>query len=172
MALVPTLDDGVVRLRPVDLERDVRLALPWYRDPVVLWGAEGTREPFACERIARMYAVLAERGEVYIVEVITERGPVAVGDAALNPYGVPIVIGDASWRGRGVGRRVLGLLVDRARALGYREVQAHQVYTDNTASLRLYQGAGFQVAGEGREDGRAFVRLTLRLPHPQGGARG
>ncbi|MGC8488888.1 MAG: hypothetical protein ACP5QO_11860, partial [Clostridia bacterium] len=75
MPLPPTLDDGVVRLRPVELERDVRLALPWYHDPVVLWGSEGTCDPFTCERIARMYAVLAERGEVYIVEVMTARGP-------------------------------------------------------------------------------------------------
>lgn len=156
------LSDGFVRLRPVTAE-DLPVASSWYRDPVVLWGSEGTRDPYPPERVARMYQVLEGRGEVYLVEVATGAGYLPVGDAALNPTGLPIVIGDAAWRGRGLGRRVLALLVNRARALRYRELHVHQIYADNTASLRLYQGAGFRIVGEGEEDGRRYFRLVLPL---------
>jgi len=158
----PVLTDGVVRLRPVTPE-DVQVATAWYQDPEVLWGSEGTRDPYSPGRVARMYEVLGARGEVYIVEMACEGGYRPVGDAALNPSGLPIVIGEAAWRGRGLGRRVLALLVARARALGYRTLHVRQIYCDNIASLRLYQGAGFRIVGRGVEDGRPFVRLERVL---------
>lgn len=162
-----TSRDGQVRLRPVKVAEDVATAVAWYRDPVVLWGSEGSTEPFTPERVARMYEVLAARGEVYIVEVQGPDGFIAVGDAALSAVGVPIVIGEASWRGRGIGRQVLALLIARAQALGLPELVAHQIYADNRASLRLYEGAGFRVVSGGEEGGRPFFRLRLPLEGPE-----
>ena len=156
-------EDGLVRLRLLDIDHDVAVATAWYRDEVVLWGSEGTTELFTPERVARMYQVLSARGEVYIVEVRDRDAFVAVGDAALSPVGVPIVIGESAWRGRGIGRRVLALLIRRARALGYPELMAHQSYADNQASLRLYERAGFKIIGGGEEHGRPFFRLRLDL---------
>lgn len=158
------LTDGVVRLRRVEPERDADVALPWYRDPVVLWGSEGSRQPFDRARVVRMYEVLQSRGEAYLVEVATETGWVPVGDATLTPDSLPIVVGAADWRGRGLGRRILALLIGRARALGYTHLAVHQIFVDNTASRRLYEGAGFRPVDEGvQPDGRRWRAYRLDL---------
>ncbi len=165
----PVLIDGEVQLRPVDPVKDAERAWPWYQDPVVLWGSENTREPFGRDRVQRMYEVLSARGEAFVVEVRDGDSWRAVGDASLLPDALPIVIGDASWRGRGLGRRVLLLLIARARALGWPELVAHCIYDDNVPSRRLFEGCGFRPADRGVDDGRPWTRYRLRL-RPAGGS--
>jgi RimJ/RimL family protein N-acetyltransferase len=165
----PVLTDGTVRLRPVDPVNDAELAWPWYQDLVVLWGSENTREPFGRDRVQRMYEALSPRGEAFIVEVRESGGFRAVGDASLLPDALPIVIGDASWRGRGLGRRVLLLLIARARALGWPELVAHCIYDDNVPSRRLFEGCGFRPVDRGVDGGRPWTRYRLRL-QPDGGS--
>lgn len=60
----------------------------------------------------------------------------------------------ASWRGRGVGGRLLRALVGEADATGVWTLQAH-VFPENEASVRLHQRAGFRVAGVRERIGRA-----------------
>ncbi|KGM10664.1 ribosomal protein S18-alanine N-acetyltransferase [Cellulomonas bogoriensis] len=67
---------------------------------------------------------------------------------------------------RGLGRVLLGALVDRARQLGARAVML-EVRVDNDPALELYRGAGFEVLARRRryyqpEDVDAFtMALTL-----------
>lgn len=71
-------------------------------------------------------------------------------------------------RNRGIGQRVLGYLLDRARAAGMLEAFL-EVRPSNVAAIRLYQAAGFEQVGirrgyyqavGGREDA-AVLKLEL-----------
>jgi len=159
------LQDDDLRLRPARIPDDVDAALPWYADREVLDGAEGEgTPPYDRDTVIRMFRYLEERGELYLIEIREGDAWRPVGDAALLPDSVPIVIGSAGHRGKGLGTRVLRLLIERAIALGRSELTAATIYTTNERSLRLYEGAGF-VRQEltTPEDGPASWRLVLDL---------
>jgi [ribosomal protein S18]-alanine N-acetyltransferase len=72
-----------------------------------------------------------------------------------------------SWRCHGVGRRLLGVLIERASAGGMSEVFL-EVRPSNTAAIRLYQAVGFEQVGMrrgyyqavgGREDAVVLRRV-------------
>ncbi|MDF2444588.1 MAG: L-amino acid N-acyltransferase [Subtercola sp.] len=69
--------------------------------------------------------------------------------------------------GRGIGRALLGALLERARAGGYHVVVA-DIEAGNEASIRLHASFGFELAGTVREVGTKFGRwldlTTMRLP--------
>jgi GNAT superfamily N-acetyltransferase len=142
------VDDGL-RLRAFAGDPDVDLAWSWYRDLETVALVDGPGTPtYARDRVAAMYAALGAQGEVYLIELRSEDGVwEAVGDATLTPDTLPIVVAPG-WRGRGIGRRVLLRLVDRARVLGWTELRVREVYAGNDAAHRLFAGLGF-VARDG-----------------------
>ena len=102
---------------------------------------------YDADNILGMYRYLQGRGEVYVIEVQKPPQWIAVGDAALCPNLIPIVIGDGKYRSRGLGTRVLRLLIARARELGWRRIGVSGVFTYNPRARRLLEGAGFRVTG-------------------------
>lgn len=60
-------------------------------------------------------------------------------------------------RGQGIGRLLLGALVDRAQALG-KHVMIGGIESGNAASLRLHEGHGFERVGHLPEVGFKFGR--------------
>ena len=90
----------------------------------------------------------------------------------------------SEWRGRGIGRRLLGALLRRGDAVGLHSLLA-RVAEGNPASLRLHRSAGFRSVGVMREVGVKFgrrldVHLLQRLsraddrprrPAPRGSRR-
>lgn len=162
--MMETLTDGVVRLRP-RREGDVETALAWYRDPHVLKMSEGTgATPFDRPRVERMYAILEDIGELYMIEVLDGGRWVTVGDVTLARSTLPVVIGEAAFRGRGVGGRVLDLLIARARALGWSRLEVKGIHTYNRASQALCESRGFKPAGSRTdESGRTLLRYSLDL---------
>jgi phosphinothricin acetyltransferase len=62
----------------------------------------------------------------------------------------------AAGRGRGIGRALMGELIDRAEAEGAWTIEAG-IFPENEASLRLHRALGFRVVGVreaiGRRDG-------------------
>jgi L-amino acid N-acyltransferase YncA len=89
-----------------------------------------------------------------------------VGWAALSPVSSRCVYGGVAEvsvyvaedaRGRGVGRRLLGALVDASEQNGIWTLQAG-IFPENQASIRLHQQVGFRIVGTreriGRMDGR------------------
>jgi L-amino acid N-acyltransferase len=60
-------------------------------------------------------------------------------------------------RGHGVGRLLLGDLVDRARDHGFHSVIA-RIVGDHDASIALHSACGFEPVGREREVGRKFNR--------------
>ena len=159
------LEDGDLRLRPARLPDDVALAVPWYHDPEVLHFSEGEgTKPYDAAMVTRMFQYLADRGELYIVEFLQDGAWLPIGDATLMTDSVPIVIGNAHYRSRGLGSRVLDLLITRAVALGWTRLVVGRVFVDNARSLRMFERAGFRKATLVKEDdGRDAWRLTLDL---------
>lgn len=160
------LSDSDLRLRPVELPRDLAAAVPWYHDPEVLRFSEGDgTPPYDFAMVERMYRYLSEHGELYMIEVKDDRDRWhAIGDATLCRDSLPLVIGESAYRSKGLGKRVLGLLIDRARELGWAELQVKRVFSYNLRSRRLFERAGFTLSGTGvDEEGRAYWSFHLSL---------
>ena len=159
------LTDGVVRLRAVRLPQDIEAALLWYQDPEVLrWSQTDRATPMSRERVEKMYAYLAAHGEFYMIEVVEDGGFRPIGDVGMQPDTLPIVIGDRGWWGRGIGTRVLRLLIVRARQLGWPSLQAKYIHHDNERSRRLFRRLGFQLVETGTDKhGQPFERYRLDL---------
>jgi L-amino acid N-acyltransferase YncA len=60
--------------------------------------------------------------------------------------------------GRGIGRTLLGALLEAIAAAGYREVVAIIGDSANLASIRLHRGLGFEMTGTLRNVGLKFGR--------------
>ena len=108
--------------------------------------------------------------------LVAEEDGLVVGFAALAPVSTRYVyrgVAEASvyvrdgWRGRGIGRRLLGRLVAASERAGFWTIQA-SVFPENRASLGLFTRCGFRVVGVreriGRRDGlwRDTVLLERR----------
>lgn len=155
-----------VRLREARLPEDIALAVAWYQDPEVLHFSEGEGVgPYDEAVVGRMYEHFLDRGTMFIVEVEMGDGRWhPIGDAALCRDTLPIVIGDPNYRSHGYGRRVLALIIEQARVLGWDELRVGKVFDYNERSLRLYAGAGFEVTGNDVDDaGRPTTQMVLRL---------
>ena len=150
------LIDDTLRLRRFDGAAEC--ALPWYQDPETLLLVDGKEDPYTPERLQRMYAYLAERGELWWIEYRDDAGDFRpIGDVTFWQEDMPIVIGEKTLRGRGVGRRVVEALCRRARELNYNYIYVNDIYDYNTASIRCFTAAGFRPCGK-TETGRRYVR--------------
>ncbi len=160
------LTDGVVRLRSYQGgHADIELAAQWYRDPEVLYYSEGPgTAPFSRERVVRMYQILSDRGELYMIDVAVQTEWHTVGDVTLAKDTLPIVIGAPDWRSRGIGGRVIRLLIQRARVLGWERLTVRHVASDNVPSQRLFMQCGFELVESGVDNtGQRFHRYQLAL---------
>lgn len=95
-----------------------------------------------CDGVVAGYVVLAVRSDHLLLE------NVAVGPG---------------WQGRGIGRRLMALAEDRARAVGVDVVRlyTHEVMVENQ---RLYERLGYAETGRRTDDGFARVFYEKRLP--------
>lgn len=159
------LTDNDLRLRPVDFEKDIGTAELWYRDPEVIYFSEGDNvDPYDRDTILSMYKYLSTIGELYIIEVCSNGGWIAIGDVALCPDTIPIVIGDGNFRSKGIGKRVLNLLMHRARRLGWTKLSVKKIFSYNERSIRLFQSRGFARFKTGRDEaGRLIYSYELDI---------
>lgn len=136
--------DEELRLRPYVGMNDILAARPWYSDREVLRMSEGMETGiYDTAAILRMYSYLSGAGELYMIEALEEGTWRPIGDAALLEENLPITVGDADYRSRGIGRCVLDRLIERAREQGRKVLKIGMIYAYNERSCRLYAGAGF-----------------------------
>lgn len=134
--------DNYLRLRRFDHRCD--FALPWYQDEELTRLVDGAPDRYTPERLKRMYEYLDAHGELYFIEVLERGCWKPIGDVTFWPEDMPIVIGEDTYRGKGVGRRVIRTLIDRASALGYRRLEVGEIYDFNEGSRRCFESCGFR----------------------------
>ena len=108
---------------------------------------------------------LRDRSHPYAV-LVAEGGGEVVGWAAIKPFASrpayrftaeDTVYVRADMRGKGVGKALLGRLLEAAAENGFRTVIA-RIAAPNPASVRLHRRFGFRRVGVEREVGRKFGR--------------
>lgn len=132
--------------------------------------------------LAEQEAWLEVRGGAHAVLVAVEPdGAQVVGFASLSPYrdrpAYATTVEDsvyiaADQRGRGIGRLLLGSLVDVATDHGFHTMIA-RIVGGHDASIALHRSCGFDLVGTEREVGRKFSRwldvvVMQRLLGPTG----
>lgn len=148
------LIDDALRLRKYDGVYD--FALEWYQDEETLLLVDGENAPYTMERLKRMYEYLNEHGELYFIEMLQEGEFVPIGDVTFWQEDMPIVIGEKSCRGKGIGRKVVNALIGRGRDLGYDRLYVREIYDYNIGSRKCFESAGFKVYNT-TEKGSRFV---------------
>jgi L-amino acid N-acyltransferase len=109
---------------------------------------------------------LTARSGAHAVVVAEDEADGVVGFASLSPWGkrpaYNTSVEDSVYvhrrhRGRGVGKLLLGELLDVATAHGFHAVFA-RIVGGHEGSIRLHESFGFAVVGTEREVGRKFGR--------------
>lgn len=143
---------GVTQPEILEVSNEIRLrkydgnygfAFSWYRDAELVYLVDGDRSPYDMNRLSRMYSYLDAHGELYFIEAKENGVYIPIGDVTFWQEDMPIVIGDAKYRGRGIGRRVISCLIDRGRELGFGCLDVREIYSYNIASQRAFESCGF-----------------------------
>lgn len=136
------INEGL-RLRSPD-KTEWKAALPWYQNPKVLYYSEGvTDKVYDIEIINRMYSCLSSIGELYFIEVFEEGVWKSIGDVTLSENNMPIAIGDEKYWGKGIGKKVITKLIERAKLIGLSKIYIPQIYLYNNRSEALFTSMGF-----------------------------
>lgn len=150
-----------LRLRKYD--GNYEIFLPGYQDPVVYQNSEGifdeSRIP-DLDYMKRMCSYLSRVGEMYYIEAEENGLFVPIGDVTVKPENPPIAIWKAEYRGCGVGTRVMRVVIDRLRTLGYEKITGSTVYRWNTASQKMHEKLGFRRVKEEGDD--FYYELNLQ----------
>ena len=123
--------------------------LAWRNDPTTRAMSRNSEAITEGEHIVWLETALADP---HCVLFIAEEGSDKLGMVRVDRGEVSINVSPA-FRGNGYGKRLLSMAVARFGML-----QAH-VRSENTASRRLFEGAGFMLMGE--EDGFICYRRAL-----------
>jgi [ribosomal protein S18]-alanine N-acetyltransferase len=165
MATAPELLDPTpnVQIRPM-VESDVSSVVAVERAAYQFPWSEGIFRD--CLRVGYVCRVVTWADEIIGYGVMS----VGAGEAHI----LNLCISE-SFRCRGIGRRLLGYLIERGTAAGMSEAFL-EVRPSNTAAIRLYLTFGFEQVGMrrgyyqaagGREDA-AVLKLPLRGRRPRG----
>ena len=159
MATAPELLSPEVTIRPMrvtDVAEVVAIERASYQFP---WGEGIFRD---CLRVGYICRVVTLSRQVMAYGVMS----FGAGEAHILNLCV-----DEAQRCRGIGRHLLGALIERAAAAGMGEAFL-EVRPSNSAALRLYLALGFEQVGmrrgyyqaaDGREDA-AVLKRVLRAP--------
>ena len=159
--------EGIIQPDTINISSTLRLrkfsddcafALDWYQDEETLLLVDGKTDPYDMKRLCQMYHYLQGQGELYWIEHKAEDSThfVPVGDVTFGKEDIPIVIGDQTLRGKGIGKQVIRALIDRARALGFATLRVADIYDYNVGSRKLFEGCGFK-ATKATEKGHTYV---------------
>lgn len=150
--------DENLRLRKFD--DSFMFALEWYQDEETNYMVDGRRGKYDLDQLSRMYHYLEKRGEVYFIEVLEKGQFRPIGDVSFWQEDMPIVIGERSYCGQGIGRKVISALIQRGKSLGYNHLLIGEIYDWNESSRRCFESLGFY-AYEKTEKGARY-RMDLK----------
>lgn len=144
-----------MRLRAVEPD-DIERMYVWENDPEI-WQVSGTTAPFSRHALEQFieqqrYDIYATRQQRLVIETLAEGTVVGAldlfdFDPANHRAGVGILIHDPLNRGKGYAADALQIVCEYARTT----LRMNQLWCDigaqNTASIALFRGAGFEQAG-------------------------
>lgn len=131
-------------------------ALKWYQDIETLKLVDGKNaSAYDLNRLKEMYEYLNKKGELYFIELKEEGLWRPIGDVTFWNEDMPIIIGNKSYRGKGIGLKVVTALKNRAKSLGYKAIYVQEIYHYNIGSQNLFQKAGFTAYKETKQ-GKAY----------------
>lgn len=135
-----------LRLRKFD--NKYSFAFEWYQDEDTVKLVDGLNaEKYDSAKLKRMYEYLNNIGELYFIEILDNKKFMPIGDVTFWKDDMPIVIGNADYRGKGIGKQVVRALIQRAAELSYGEIKVRDIYTYNIASQKLFESVGFKKTG-------------------------
>lgn len=136
---------------------DCAFALDWYQDEETLLLVDGKTDRYDMKRLCQMHHYLQGQGELYWIEHKGENSVhfIPVGDVTFGKEDIPIVIGDPTLRGKGIGKQVIGALIARAKTLGFTALRVAEIYDYNVASRKIFEGCGFRTT-ESTEKGHSY----------------
>ena len=146
--------NDTLRLRKFDGIYD--FAFDWYQDEETVYLVDGVRKKYSQETLKCMYEYLDKQGELYFIEVLEDDAFKPIGDVTFWQYDMPIVIGDKTYRGKGIAKQVIGALIQRGKLLGYTELYVNEIYEFNLASRKCFESMGFEACDK-TEKGNKFV---------------
>ena len=152
--MATTAVDAMLVVRPAIAADAARITAIWNREIRETLMTTDTEPRSAAEQ----HAWLATHSRAYPV-VVALAGDEVAGFAALAAYRPKPAFAhtvedsiyiDEAWRGRGVGRRLLGHLIEVAAAAGHHSMIA-RITVANLASRRLHEALGFRLVGVEQE---------------------
>lgn len=143
----------------IELENGIRLvaydgrhedALVWYTNQFVYYNSEGITDDNIpnMDYINRMYSYLNENSELYFIEIQDNDNYVRIGDLAIKPVNLPIVIGVDKYRGKGISTIVMSYAFKRLKELGYKTISDSVVYKHNVNSKKMHESLGYALTRE------------------------
>lgn len=150
--------DEKLRLRILNKD-NWSIALPWYQNAKVLYYSEGvTDKVYDMDMINRMYTYLEAIGELYFIELLENDSWKLIGDVTLSEENMPIVIGEEKYWSGGIGRKVIGKLIERAKVINLNKICVPQIYHYNESSRILFKSMGFvKVAENDKEESYELI---------------
>lgn len=175
----PLPDAATVRVRPASAD-DLPAVHRLYNDEVLGGVATWDIEPWSWERRVEWFAEHDENTPV----LVAEQDRQVVGFAYLSIYRPKPGYGctrentifvDPRFHRAGIGRLLLGALIEEARRIGMHTLVAW-IESENVGSIELHRSLGYTVIGTERETGFKFgrwlntveVQLMLREPRDAG----
>lgn len=136
-------------LRLLPFSGGLATVYPWYIDPLVYQNSEGLNKAPDFMYVCRMYRYLTQVGEMYLIEVKNDSNNwEPVGDVCVKADNLPIVVGNAKYRRKGISKLVLRAALERAQGLGYDYIRGSEIYTSNMASIALHESLGYVRTGQ------------------------
>lgn len=146
-----------LRLRKYDGIYD--FAFDWYQDEETVYLVDGVRKPYSRETLKRMYEYLDKQGELYFIEILENAIYKPIGDVCFWKNDMPIVIGEKSYRGKGIAKEVISALIERGRILGYDALHVNEIYEFNMTSRKCFEKLGFEAYEKTEKGNRFMLRL-------------
>ncbi len=153
--------DQNLRLRKPQLEEWPH-ALKWYQNKEIMYFSEGITDRFYdMEDIKRMYQYLSNHGNLYFIETFTDIDEwLAIGDTTFSDKNLPIVIGDSTYWGQGIGRKVITKFIELAHDLQLSSLTVPEIYHYNERSANLFLGLGFVKSSENEVSSSYIYTIT------------
>lgn len=153
--------DNTIRLKRYN--GNYEIAVKWYQTPYIYRNSEGI---FDDEKkpdetyVREMFEWLNNNGELYFIEVLVNNEYIPIGDVTIKDDNPPIAIWMEEYRGIGIGTKVMRIVINRLKELGYKKISGSNVYIWNIHSQSMHEKLGFKCVK--KDDNQLFYELDLR----------